>query len=414
MSGSSESAETGSESVAGTLTTRMSRRQVLQSSAAATVAGLAGCLGEDDDDTVRIGAAIPLTGALAFGEEIENGLEMAVDEYDGDADVELLVRDTETDPGVATPVTNELIQEENADFIIGGVSSASALAMQEVIDREEVPFIGLSSSNALTGESCSPYGFTHHASSTQFSGAPVEAYEQGLYESMFFLPADFEGGLTAMDAVSERIVDRGAENAGESSFPLGNDDYSAQVSSARASDADMCYFISSDQDAIRFLSQARSAGLHEDMDIMFSFIDIEIAASVGEDIEGVYGGTSFYWNMDEGEEFTESYRDRFDEVPPWWAATGYDAGKEFLWALEAEGSTNADGIVDRLRGNEFNWSRPCQWRECDHRSIKNMYLVEGKPADERENEDDYYDVLGSTGDEEIMRTCAETGCEMGE
>lgn len=403
------------KSADGTSTTNVSRRQVLQSSAATlVVGGLAGCLGalDEDDDVVRIGAVIPLTGALAFGEEMENGLELALDEHDGDEEVELLVRDSETDPGTATPATNELIQEDGVDFIIGGVSSASALAIQETIDREQVPYISIASSEGLTGEACSQYAFAHHSSSTQFSGAPLLAYEEGIFDSMYFLPANFEGGLRAREAVANRITDRGANDMGQSEFPLGNDDYSAQISDARGSDADICYFISSGEDAIRFLSQAHSAGLHDDMDIMFSFIDIEIAASVDEEIEGVYGGTSFYWEVDDGAAFTENYRETFGEVPPWWAATAYDSAREFLWAFEEEGSTDADAIVDRLRGNEFDWSRPCQWRECDHRSIKEMYLVEGRPVDEREEDDAYYEVLGSAGGEEIMRSCDDTGCEM--
>lgn len=392
------------------------RRRLLQCVGASMIGGLAGCLGEGNEDVLKIGCVVPTSGALGnMGEGTINGVELAVDEFDGTVDgrsVEVVARNSETDPGVASPAANELIADEGIDVLVGGHSSAVGLALQEIAEREQIVYVSQASSQNLSGENCNRYTFSHHASSQQFAGAPLIGYEEGLFDSMFFLPADFEGGLEAANLVSTALEEAGCEIAGESPFPLGNDDFSAQISDVRDSDADCCYFISAGPDADNFLSQVDGADLTDDVDVFFSFIDVDMADGAGSELmEGIYGGTSFYWETDGEESFTESYREEFGHAPRWFAAAGYDSAMELLSAIETEG-TDPDAVVNFLDGREFDWTRECEWRSCDHRSIKPIHLLEGKAPGEMSGEDDYFDVVGSMTGEEIMMPCEDTGCNM--
>jgi branched-chain amino acid transport system substrate-binding protein len=103
----------------------------------------AACSGGDDPDGVRIGALLPLTGSLAsYGEASEATLEAARDAINEDAErtVELVVRDTETDPEAVLDALEEL-HEDGIDVVVGPYASSSVEAVQEYADANGIVLV---------------------------------------------------------------------------------------------------------------------------------------------------------------------------------------------------------------------------------------------------------------------------------
>ena len=104
---------------------------------------------------IRIGFPTPLTGA--FGAEAQDQVraaELAVAQFNASGGLagrmaELLVRDDRLNPGEAATRTLELIEKDKADFIVGGLSAAVQLAINNVTKQRRILFNSISQSDAI-------------------------------------------------------------------------------------------------------------------------------------------------------------------------------------------------------------------------------------------------------------------------
>ena len=435
-----------------TIDSRVNRRWVLGSTAAAATIGLAGCTntddggdgegdggdsGSDDGDggdggsdggdgdggssnPLVIGGLFPTSGPYASsGEGMRAAFELAADaRFDSTVagrEIEALVRDTATAPETAVNEATALINEEDIDIMVGGFSSSVCLALQDIAAREGVPyFAGGGSTLQANGENCNRESYYAYASGWQYSGAGVTAYEQGILDSLFFIQADYAGGEGVYRGVTSVMEsETGAEMMGRALAQLGADDYSSQISKARDSGADAVWAATVGADSIKLVKQAVSAGLTDDMEILVGSVGNSVGAALSdEELGAIHGGASFYWTAEGSTEFSDEFTSETGDPPEWWASAAFDATMEALTAVEnTDGSTSVDDLTSFINGREFSWSRPgTAWRACDHRAIQPYYLLEGNPDGADSGE--YWSIIGETGGEQIMRSCENTGCSL--
>jgi branched-chain amino acid transport system substrate-binding protein len=401
---------------------KLNRRQFIASSAAtAGLVSAAGCLTDSGggSGSITFGLAVPTSGPPSvYGNQTANAVEYAIQsEFDGEIEgkeVETVVRDTEGDPGVAVPVANELVQDENADVLLGGYVSAACLAMMDVAKREEVPFIPQATSTKITGENCNKYTFHHSPNSRQNAASVVAAYNNDVFDTLHIHHADLEGERRMADATETALESTDAEVVGRTTFPEGNQDFSAGISSIRDSGADAVFMIYNLGGVIAFLTQAIQSGLKEEMEFIFPMVSPQLAEATSEEAaQGVYGTNFFYWRQDSASEFSDQYQESQDHRPRWWEAGSYEGALELLSAIQREGgSTDADAIVSQLEGRDFNWIREASWRACDHLSMKEMVLLRGKAPDEKEEAGDYFEVVGTQSAESASLPCSEKPCSL--
>ncbi|MEO0407862.1 MAG: ABC transporter substrate-binding protein [Cyanobacteria bacterium P01_A01_bin.135] len=101
-------------------------------------------------EPVKIGLVAAITGPSALsGESITRGLEVAIDEINGNGGVmggrpiELVIRDDESTPARGVAAARELIEQEDVAVVFGGLDSPVSLAMLEVIHELETPYMGV-------------------------------------------------------------------------------------------------------------------------------------------------------------------------------------------------------------------------------------------------------------------------------
>jgi len=143
----------------------MRRRSVLKAGAA-----LAGALGvpsllHAQGNTIRIGHLTPMTGFLgALGEYATMGIKMAVEEINASGGalgkpIELLSEDS-VNPQVASSKAQRMFEGDNVAFLMGEISSASALTMSQVAGRNKKLFLSIGArSDTLRGKDCNRYTF---------------------------------------------------------------------------------------------------------------------------------------------------------------------------------------------------------------------------------------------------------------
>ncbi|WP_226481363.1 ABC transporter substrate-binding protein [Natrinema amylolyticum] len=121
------------------------RRTFLGAASAGAVATtLAGCLGGGGSDGLAIGHLAPMSNPLGIGSK--RTVDMAVEELNEDGgfngeEAEVITKDTRTDPSEAQNVTEELIQQEDVDLLIGTFNSETTQSILDLTAEFDVPFM---------------------------------------------------------------------------------------------------------------------------------------------------------------------------------------------------------------------------------------------------------------------------------
>lgn len=119
--------------------------------AVALVMGLfAACAAAQAEEPIKVGLVAALSGGSAkSGEGITRGLTVAIDEINaaggllGGRKLELVRRDDESNPSKGQIAARELIDQEKATVVFGGIDSPVALAIVQVANQSKVPFFSV-------------------------------------------------------------------------------------------------------------------------------------------------------------------------------------------------------------------------------------------------------------------------------
>ncbi len=104
----------------------------------------AGCLGGGGSDGLTIGHLAPMSNPLGIGSK--RTVDMAVEELNDDGgfngeQATVITKDTRTDPSEAQSVTEELIQQEDVDLLIGTFNSETTQSILDLTAEFDVPFM---------------------------------------------------------------------------------------------------------------------------------------------------------------------------------------------------------------------------------------------------------------------------------
>lgn len=112
--------------------------------------GLAGCTllpgsGGSGSGTITIGATVPETGAFSsLGAEVEQGYQLGVSLMDDqlDQEVELILRDDESDPAQVRQRLQQITSNNDVDMIWGSFASLLVTAGSAFAENQGLPFLG--------------------------------------------------------------------------------------------------------------------------------------------------------------------------------------------------------------------------------------------------------------------------------
>ena len=98
-----------------------------------------------NNETIKIGALLTLSGdAAAWGENAQNGVDLAVDEFrqdNPDKQIEILYEDTGGETKKAVSSYQKLVNIDKVDAIIGPVLQTEVAAISPLVDKDGVPII---------------------------------------------------------------------------------------------------------------------------------------------------------------------------------------------------------------------------------------------------------------------------------
>ena len=393
--------------------------------------------------SVFVGVTLPRTGTYAVsGEDELKGVELALEHLNsGDPLIRKIatgvtkgllgkqvthaVADSGAKPNVAVENGTRFINDNKAIMFCGCVSSAEAVALNKLAQREHVLYLPLlSGSNDTTGKDCVRYSFRQcfYAQTAAMALAPVIIKKLGKNKKIAFLTPDYTYGHTVRQSFESATKEQGGWTVATNQVaPLGSPDYSSYLLNIANSGADVFININFGNDAVLSIKQAKQFGVLDKMTLVVPYNTPFLARDVGPDLmQGVYAATDFWWTLEDryplAKEFVTAFRKKYNYPPEWSANTGY-----MQIALWADAVTRAGSFYPPAVIKAYEASKPTQstvgevrFRPEDHQLIRPVIIQRGKKKADMKNADDYYEIIGIVPGGPLMQKPDAFGCHLGD
>ena len=383
------------------------------------VAGLTSPLVQAQEK-VKIGFVTDMSSLYADVEG-KNGalaMQMAIDDFGGKAlgqPIELMSADHQNKADIAASKMREWIDTQNISLVFSGTNSGTALAVSQVAnEKKRVHFNSGAGSSALTNEQCTPYT-VHYAYDTVAlaKGTAGALVDQG-GKSWFFLTADYAfGQLLERDAAAV-VKSKGGTVAGAVRHPLNASDFSSFLLQAQNSKAQVLGLANAGGDTINAIKAAKEFGVGKSMKMAGLLVFITDVHSLGlKNTEGLLLTTSWDWNLnDQTRAFGKKFFEKTKRMPTDIQAANYSATMNYLKALQATKTEDADKVMAYLKSTPLDDFYAKGTIRPDGRYVHDMYLMQVKSPAESKQPWDYYKVVTKLPGDQVFTTKAESKCAL--
>jgi len=325
-----------------------------------TVSVLISCSGNrqgEEASEIVIGEFGSLTGTTAtFGISTKNGIDMAVDEVNLSGGllgkkVRVVVEDDQGRPEEAQTVVTKLITKDRVVAILGEVASSRTLAAAPVAQQSGIPMISPSSTNPKVTE-VGDYIF-RVCFIDPFQGLVMAKFATNTLKVQNIavlrdIKNDYSVGLA--NVFVENIVQMGGKIVADESYSEGDTDFSAQLTSLRATNPQAIFIPGYYTEVGLIARQARNLGLTVPLLGGDGWDSPKLWEIGGEALNGSY--YSNHSSMDDPnpiiQKFVIEYKARFNEVPDALAALGFDSAMVLFDAIRRANSVEPAKLRDAI------------------------------------------------------------------
>ncbi len=345
-------------------------------------------------------------------------IQMAIDDFGGKAlgqPITLLTADHQGKADIAASKAREWIDTAGVTMVFGGTNSGTALATAKVAhEKKRVYFNNGAGTSVLTNEQCSPYT-VHYAYDTVAlaNGTGSAVVEQG-GKSWFFLTADYAFGQALQEDTSKVVKGKGGTLVGGVKHPINASDFSSFLLQAQNSKAQVLGLANAGGDTINAIKAAREFGIHKNMQVAGLLVFLSDIHSLGlKNAQGLMHTASWYWDMnDASRQWSARYFDKTKRMPTDLQAADYSATMNYLKAVEAVKSVDADKVMAELKRMKISDFYGSGVIRPDGRYVHDMYLMQVKTPAESKKPWDYLKLVKTLPGDEVFTTKAQSRCAL--
>lgn len=372
-------------------------------------------------DTIKIGMITDMSGLYTDidGAGGAEAIKMAIADAGtviAGKKIEFISADHQNKADIAASKAREWFDQQGVDMLIGGTNSGASLAMAKVAAEKKKVFISIGAGSArLTNEECTPYT-VHYAYDTiaLARGTGGAIVKQG-GKNWYFLTADYAFGQSLEKDTADVVKSAGGKVLGAVKHPLSASDFSSFLLQAQSSGAQILGLANAGGDAINAIKAANEFGITKKMKLAGLLIFINDIHSLGLNLtQGMYLTDGWYWDQnDDTRTWSKRYFSKMKKEPSMLQAADYSAAAQYLKAVKATGTDDADKVMAWLKANKVNdmFAKNGVIRP-DGRMVHDMYLMEVKKPSEAKYPWDYYKVVATIPGEQAYATKAETKCSL--
>jgi len=393
--------------------------------------------------SVFVGITVPRTGTYAVqGEDELKGYQLAVEHINAGhplikaispktskgvlgKEVKYGVADDGAKPNQAVQNISRFISENKAVLMTGGTSSAVAVALNKLAQREKVLcVVGISGSNDTTGKDCVRYSvrecFYGQTAAAGIGPVLLKAFGKG--KKAAYLTPDYTYGHTVQKSMSDFLNKEGGWTTVTNQVsPLGAPDYSSFLLNIANSGAEIFLNINWGHDAVLSIQQAKQFGVLDKQKLVVPYQVPFLAREVGGNLlEGVYAATDFWWTLEDkyplAKQFVTEFEKKFGYKPEWGANACYMQFAMWANAVETAGTFYPPAVIKAYESGAKIQSTVGEvyFRPEDHQLVRPVIIVRGKKASEMKGKEDYWEVLEVLPGEPLMQKPDAFGCKLGD
>ena len=382
---------------------------------------MAGAQAQISDDTIRIGIITDMSGLYSDidGSAGVEAIRMAVADMGGAVGgkkVEVVYADHQNKPDVAAAKAREWFDTQGLDMLIGGTNSGTSLAMAKVAAEKKKLFISVgAATSALTNEQCNPYTVHWAYDTVALAKGTGNAVVKAGGKSWYFLTADYAFGAQLQNDASAVVKAAGGTIVGSVKHPLSASDFSSFLLQAQSSKAQILGLANAGGDTINSIKAANEFGITKTMKLAGLLVFINDIHSLGlKTTQGMYLTDSWYWNRDpETRAWSRKFFEKIKRMPSSIQAGDYSAALQYLNAVKATGTDDADKVLAQMKKTKVNdIFAKGGFIRADGRMVHDMYLMQVKTPKESTEPWDYYKVAQTFKGEEAWTTKSESKCAL--
>jgi branched-chain amino acid transport system substrate-binding protein len=296
-------------------------------------------------EPLRLGFLTVRTGALAAGgRQMEEGIQLFLKERNNTLagrKVELFIADTGGNPAGAKTKTQELVEHNKVQVIIGPLATFEALAIDDYIREAKVPLITPTSAaqNDLAQKKMNDYVL--HAVGT--AAQPMHVLGDYAAKKLGFkrvatIADDFTYGHEGEAGFQHAYEDGGGKVVQKLWSPLNAVEYGNYVGQIKPN-VDAVYAGFAGINGLRFLKQFNEYGLKSKIQVLGNptCVDEGVLKNMGDEALGVWSASWYASTIDspDNKRFVKAVMDEYKVIPGFYTAGTYTAGLFLEDALKA-------------------------------------------------------------------------------
>jgi branched-chain amino acid transport system substrate-binding protein len=320
----------------------------------AATTGLVAC-GPKEEETIKIGAILPLTGdAAAYGKWIQEGLELGVADINEEGGIdgkklEIIYEDDAADPTTAVNAISKLIKVDKVPIVFGSWVSSCVLSIAPIANMNHTVVMAEAMSPKIrdTGD----YIFRIQPDARYYIEQLVLfAYNELGIRTVSVLYVNNDFGVDQADVFTKEFEALGGKILSSQGFDEGETDFRSEIVKIFKENPDAVFFPAYTEIG-EGLIQMREIGLDESSIVLASalFENPIIIDTAGRAAEGVIYPYHFDSLSDDPKvvEYQKKYNDTYGRDSEGYAALAYD-GIHVIAQVMNEYGTTGDEIKDGL------------------------------------------------------------------
>lgn len=372
-------------------------------------------------DVVKIGVLTDLSGLYSdlSGQGSITAAQMAIDEMGGKVlgkPIQIVSADHQNKADVAANKAREWFDTQGVDVIVDGVNSGTALATAKVAAEKKRIFIDSGAgSTRLTNEDCNAYTI-HYVYDTYATGSVTgKAVVKNGGNTWFFITADYAFGHSLQSDTTNAIQAAGGKVLGSVLHPLNASDFSSYLLQAQASKAKVIGLANAGGDTINAIKSASEFGISKNQTLAGLLVFVSDIHALGlQTTQGMYVASGFYWDLnDNSRKFSKAFEGKMKKKPTMVHAGVYSSTLQYLKAVQAAGTDDADAVMKKLKEMTLNddFVQNGKIRQ-DGRMVHDFYLFQVKTPSESKGAWDYYKLISTIPGDQAFQPLSQSRCPL--
>lgn len=310
------------------------------------------------------------------------GAQLAVEEINKaggvlGSDLELVVRDNQTNPAKSVKFSRELIQRYQVFALLGPVSSASRYAITEVAEEFKTPlFYGID----YEGRHFNRYLICYSTIPEHYIEPIIPYLIDNVGDSFYIFGYDYIWPHRMSERIIETVQQHNGTVTNTEFTAFGVRDFSPVFERIKQSGANSLMLILPGGDGFTFLSQMKSFDFERDIQIVaFAADETYLSNLDSASLEGVLTALHFFNSLDTtgAKAFVSNYQKQFGDeaVATYSSKAHYDLIYLLAASLEEVGEVDREKLLDALPNTTLYRGDSMLKVRADHHFDLPMYLA---------------------------------------